>query len=283
MLNKLHVNLEKSCFMYFNKITSCDTDNDHDINPPIMIGSTEIKRVSKIKFLGVLIDEKLSWEAHVKSLTKKLASCTGSINQIAASIPKNLHMNLYHTLFESYITYGITVWGSMPDSKLNKLFNAQKKIMRVLFGDREKFLDKYRTCSRARPYPEQKLLSAFYIKEHSKPLFNKNNILNLKNLYFYHCANETFKILKFRSPIAVHNLYKFSTRGQKNLFIITPPPGNTFIYKSSVIWNSVKSLFKIDDPATSVSILKLKLKAYLLNKQLLGDAENWVENNFIQL
>ena len=47
---------------------------------------------------------------------------------------------------------------------------------------------------------------------------------------------------------------------------------NTSIYKSSVIWNSVKSVFKIDDPATSVSILKLKLKAYLLNKQLLGDA-----------
>ena len=43
--------------MYFNKTTSCATYNDHDINPPIMIGSTEIKRVSKIKFLGVLIDE----------------------------------------------------------------------------------------------------------------------------------------------------------------------------------------------------------------------------------
>ena len=59
--------------MYFNKITSCATDNDHDINPPIMVGSTEIKRVSKIKFLDVLIDEKLSWEAHVKSLTKKVS------------------------------------------------------------------------------------------------------------------------------------------------------------------------------------------------------------------
>ena len=69
----------------------------------------------------------------------------------------------------------------------------------------------------------------------------------------------------------------------KGFFIITPPPGNTFIYKSSVIWNIVKSIFKIDDPATSVSILKLKLKTYLLNKQLLGDAENWAENNFIQL
>ena len=34
-----------------------------------------------------------------------------------------------------------------------------------------------------------------------------------------------------------------------------------------------KYIFKIDDPATSVSILKLKLKTFLLNEQLLGDAE----------
>ena len=195
--------------MYFTK-TSSNDENDNKSN--------------KIKFLGVVIDEKLSWDAHhVKSLTKKLASCTGSINRVAASIPKTLYMNLYYTLFESYITYGITVWGSIPNRKFNKLFNAQKKILRVLFGDREKFLDKFRTCIRARPYPEQNLPTEFYVKEHSKPLFNKNKILNLKNLYLYHCANETFKILKFRSPIVVHNLYKFSTRGQRNLFIITSP------------------------------------------------------------
>ena len=31
-------------------------------------------------------------------------------------------------------------------------------------------------------------------------------------LYLYSCANETFKILKFRSPIVVHNLYKFKKK-----------------------------------------------------------------------
>ena len=59
-------------------------------------------------------------------------------------------------------------------------------------------------------------------------------ILNLKNLYLYRCANETFKIIQFRSPIVVHNIYKFSKRGQKNLVIITPLPDNTVIHKSSV-------------------------------------------------
>ena len=83
MLNKLHVNLEKSCFMYFIKTSSNDeNDNIHSI----MIGPTNIKRVSEMKFLGVVIDEKLSWYAYVKLLTKQLTSYTESINRIAVSI-----------------------------------------------------------------------------------------------------------------------------------------------------------------------------------------------------
>ena len=83
-------------------------------------------------------------------------------------MPKKLYMNLSYTLFKSYIT----VWGSIPNQKSNKLFNAQKKIMRILFGDMEKFLDKFMTCIRARSYPEQNLSIEFYVKEISKPLYN---------------------------------------------------------------------------------------------------------------
>ena len=280
MLNKLHVNLDKSCFMYFTKSPLNDIDGEY---PPIIIGTTEIKRVSEAKFLGITIDDKLSWDAHVRSLSRKLASCTGCINQIAPYIPENLHMNLYHTLFESYLTYGISVWGSMSDTKSRKLFLAQKKIVRVLFGDREKFKEKFKTCVRARPYQEQKLPPEFYIKESSKPLFMKNNILNVKNLYTYHCTNETFKIFKFRTPIAIHELYKFSNRCHKQLFIITPVPSESFIYKSSVLWNKVRNLNFVADSSTPVSQLKQNLKKHLLKIQALGDETNWIENNFFSL
>ena len=169
-LNKLHINIEKSCFMYFTKSgTNHIADDEIDLLL-IMIGTDEIEKVSETKFLGVIIDENLSWDAHIKSLTKKLASCTGSINQIMASIPESLYIDLYHTLFESYLSYGITVWASISDTKLHKLFLAQKKIVRILFGDREKFLDKFKTSARSRPYPFQKLTAKFYTKEHSKPL-----------------------------------------------------------------------------------------------------------------
>ena len=54
------------------------------------------------------------------------------------------------------------------------------------------------------------------------------------------------------------------------LSLLRQEPDNHFMY----ILNSVKSIFKIDDPATSVSILKLNYKTHLFNKQLLRDAEN---------
>ena len=58
------------------------------------------------------------------------------------------------------------------------------------------------------------------------------------------------------------------------LSLLHQEPDNHFMYKFNVILNSVKSIFKIDDPATSVSILKLNYKTHLFNKQLLRDAEN---------
>ena len=130
------------------------------------------------------------------TLTKKLSCCTGSLNQIIESIPENLHKDLYHTLFESYLTYGISVWGGSTKAKLLPLFKAQKKVMRVIFGDRAKYLDKFKTCARVRPLNEQRLLTEFFIKEHSKPLFNSHGFLNVKIFTFITVA---VKFSKFSS------------------------------------------------------------------------------------
>ena len=39
-------------------------------------------------------------------------------------IPPSIHKDLYHTLFESNLSYGITVWGGASDHKLQPLFVA---------------------------------------------------------------------------------------------------------------------------------------------------------------
>ena len=76
-------------------------------------------------------------------------------------------------------------------------------------------------------------------------------------------------------------MFNFSKRGHKSLFIITPIPSDTFAYRASVIWNSVRQLFLILDTSTPVSSLKERLKKFLLKKQVMGDEEHWIECNFI--
>ena len=192
-----------------------------------------------------------------------------------------MHKELYYTLFESYLAYGVTVWGKASKSKLRLLFKAQKKAIRVVFGNKEQFLDKFRTCAKARPYPDQKLGQEFFNKEHTKPLFIASHILTLQNLNFYHTCSEIFKIFKYRNPISIFEKFKFSARGSKNLFITTPHPSNLYIYHASVAWNFARTLMTVKDTSTSISTFKEKLKKHLLCKQALGDGSNWIETNFV--
>ncbi len=77
----------------------------------LYINNTLIKRVEEARFLGVTIDSKLSWVPHIENLQKKLKCQIGSLNRIKDNVPAHLHNELYHTLFESHLRYGITVWG----------------------------------------------------------------------------------------------------------------------------------------------------------------------------
>ena len=97
-------------------------------------------------------------------------------------------------LFESHLTYGIFLWGGVTNNKLLPLFKLQKKCLRILFGDKEAYLDKFKTSARVRPFEEQKLGAEFFKREHTKPLFTKHSVINVRNLFVYdHCFNEIFK------------------------------------------------------------------------------------------
>ena len=60
--------------------------------------------------------------------------CLGTLYRVRTSIPKRLYKSIYHALFESHLTYGISVWGAQSQSVLNDLFTMQKKCLRILFG-----------------------------------------------------------------------------------------------------------------------------------------------------
>ena len=66
--NKLHVNLEKSCYMYFNNTRKIE--NDEKLNKFVLeISNTSLPQVEHTKFLGVIIDNKLTWQPHLTHIS----------------------------------------------------------------------------------------------------------------------------------------------------------------------------------------------------------------------
>ena len=196
--------------------------------------------------------------------------------------PEEQYLKIYHALFESHLTYGISVWGGVCDSKLDRIFTIQKHCIRVLFGNRESYLEKFKTCARVRPKGSEKLGSEFYSREHTKPLFNEHNLLAVRNLYHYFCTVDVFKILKFRVPITLYELYNLSNR-ESSLTLITPERSSQFLYRSTIAWNSVfkKALLKPhSDLTTTISHFKNEIKKILILKQKYGEQNEWQKTNF---
>ena len=69
------------------------------------------KKVDHVKFLGIVIDDELNWEAHVKHLKSKLCAAIVIIKRIKRYIPKSEHINIFNSLFMSHLSYCISAWG----------------------------------------------------------------------------------------------------------------------------------------------------------------------------
>ena len=165
VLNKLHINMTKCCYIHFKPSFSSPVDPALELK----IQDFPIKKVGSTKFLGVVIDEKLCWDPHVAALRHKLSYASATLYRIRDSIPEELHKDLYYTLFESHLTYCISVWGGAHKNVTAKAWTAQKHCVRVLFGNKIAHLEKFETCAKARPYLNQALDNSFFQLEHTKP------------------------------------------------------------------------------------------------------------------
>ena len=283
--NLLHINLQKCCYIYFKPPTrsslSCARTRPFTGTPKIIIDGNVITEVEHTKFLGITIDRDLSWLPHIESLHKKLKSATGILRRIRHNIPKENYKSLYYSLFESHMAYGITVFGGISKNNLDKLFRVQKHCIRILFGDLEKYLDKFKTCARTREFGKQVLGSEFFCKEHTKPLYNTLGILAFYNVYNYQVCLDVLKILKLRLPTALYELFHLSSRNN-GTFLITPAPSTDLIYKGSKIWNTAVKILAKQNSIYSIKIghFKRNLKTCLLEIQKKFDEFEWYTKNF---
>ena len=123
--NKLALNIDKTNFVVFHSPKKKLPELT-----PLKFGKKIIKRTKYVEFLGVLVDEHLSWKYHICKLRKKLSRTTGLFFKLRHWISLSTLICLYNSTFSSFLNYGIIVWCLTFDTYLNPLFLLQKKILR---------------------------------------------------------------------------------------------------------------------------------------------------------
>ena len=100
--DNLSLNISKTHYIIFH--SSVDSI---PLSTAIKIGSKHIAKVKYIKFLGVLLDEHLTWRYHITELSKKLARTCGILFKVKCLLPRSILIMLYN----AFVQYGIVVWG----------------------------------------------------------------------------------------------------------------------------------------------------------------------------
>ena len=105
--NKLVLNLSTSNYIVFSNSKGIDLQNEY-----LRIDTYELERVDHTKCLGINIDESLTWKYHTIEICNKLARIVGIIYRLKDTLPENILMNIYNTLFLPHISYGNIIWAN---------------------------------------------------------------------------------------------------------------------------------------------------------------------------
>jgi len=102
----------------------------------LKLNGVTIFESTKIKYLGIILDSRLSWKHHVNELCKKLGRTLGMIYKVRHLCTPSVLRSLYFSLFNSHLSYGLSVWGQCIAEYSEKIKLIQKKIVRAIsFAD----------------------------------------------------------------------------------------------------------------------------------------------------
>ena len=91
-----------------------------------------IEKTDRTKFLGLIIDSRLSFCYHVDFVASKIFMTIGVLYKLGSLLPSAALFSLYQCLVLPYFTYGIDSWFVTGRSRIQKLEVLQRKCIRAI-------------------------------------------------------------------------------------------------------------------------------------------------------
>ena len=124
--NKLALNIEKTNYVIFHFPVKKITESII-----IKFGRKHIFRSDNVKFLGVFLDDTLSWRSHLVELSGKLARSVGIFYKLRHFVPLETLKSVYYALFYPFLSYGITVWAATYGQYLKPVLFSHKMLLEL--------------------------------------------------------------------------------------------------------------------------------------------------------
>ena len=90
---------------------------------------------NEYKYLGVIIDSTLSWEAHVDSVVSKVAKKIGTLSLAGNSLTQAARRQYYLSVIQSDLQYGTNAyWTTLTNARQNRLIRSSKRALRAVIN-----------------------------------------------------------------------------------------------------------------------------------------------------
>ena len=237
--NYLSLNNSKTYFMHYNK-KSCDR------NVLLRFGNLPVSECTNIKFLGVYIDNKLKWDKDTNYIHSKLVKTVYILNRLKYLLPSYIMRTIYYSIFDSYVNYGIILWGNANDCLMKPLYILQKKALRAI-------------CK-------------VNYNADTVELFKTQKILKISEMYLHSLGKLNYRFSNKLLPSAINNVFTQNydihnhftrNRAAPHMFIKKSSVYcNSFLFKSPKLWHVLPRELKA---VNNLGLFNRKLKLYILN------------------
>lgn len=200
----------------------------------IKLHGHDIERVRKFSYLGVMLDEQISWKEHTEVVCNKVAKRLGLLSRIRSCLTLEASKCVYNSLVLPVFDYTDAVWCELSAGCCQNLQRLQNRAARIILQ-----------------------------RDSSKNTFISLNWVDLATRRSIHKCILVFKCLNDLVPVYLgdyfvrnHNIHTYNTRRKTDLHLPKPKLSlgkRTFRYSGSFLYNTLPSKIK---NATSLSNFK---------------------------
>ena len=151
----------------------------------VFINGDAIRRAKDAKFLGVMVDEKLSFRSHADYIVTKLSKYIYILYKVKHLIPLNEPVQIYYTLINPHLLHCIAVWGGSYASTLKPVIVLKNRILRVI-------------CNAG-------------FRTSADPIYQRLKLLKLEEIYRYMVGAYEFKTLNSDGQVCLNTESKLTT------------------------------------------------------------------------